>query len=210
MIKRFTFLLYLFLSISLTAQDSGKWSISPALIGGIFPSYPYSLKEYNPLLIPYLPVQYGNFYGEVRYNYDRNGTWGLYGGTSRAFGAQTTHVVTPQIGVVLGDYQGISVQFYYSLIHPKVEFNLTNNYVKVFNHHPNYYFNWSDLQFPIATVWRAGLSTQIFLDKKVKTYDLGPMMAFRNKGWYAMLTYFNPWAQNKDYWFFAIQKSIHF
>lgn len=69
--------LCVFLNLKLNAQDS-SFVINPALIGAVFPNFDYSLKTYNPLLIPYIPFSKGNFYGEVRYNYDRNGTWYRY------------------------------------------------------------------------------------------------------------------------------------
>lgn len=196
------------LSLSLQAQDVQKWTISPALIGGVFPHLPYNLKDYNPLLIPYLPFNKGLFYGEIRYNYDRNGTFGVYGGISKVTGNRTIQIFTPQLGILLGDYQALSIQFYYNLVHPRIEFNLTNNYAKVFNNRPDYYFNWSDIQFPIRKIWRAGASTQIFIDKNLQTYDFGPMIGYRDKGWYIMVTAFNPWSSKTNYWFFAIQKTL--
>ena len=78
------------------AQDS-TWTIYPALIGGIFPNYPYDLKEYNPLLIPFIPFTKSNFYGEIRYNYDRNATLGLYGGRSLTTGRKALHIFTSQL-----------------------------------------------------------------------------------------------------------------
>jgi len=202
-------LFLLFISHTLPGQDTSRWSITPTLIGGIFPQYEYDLKEYNPLLIPYIPFSKGGFYGELRYNYDRNGTLGIYGGRSWSYGKNAVQLLTPQAGILVGDYRGISFQLYYSVIHRAIEFNFTNQYSWIFNNRPDFYFNWSDLQFPVLKVWRIGLSTQIFADNTIRTYDLGPMAGFRKNSWYAMVTLFNPWKWDKHFLFFAIQKQIY-
>ena len=187
------------------AQDSTHWIFSPALIGGIFPQFDYNLKEYNPLLIPYLPISKGDFYGEVRYNYDRNATLGLYGGKSFVRGMKATHILTPQLGALIGDYKGLSLQFYYNLIHPKVEFNLTNNYAFVFNERPDFYFNWTDIQFPVFKRFRAGATVQIFADEIIQTCDPGVLIGYKTEKLYLMLSSFNSWNADKHYLFFAVQ-----
>lgn len=203
------FFLFLFTIQIGKTQDTSEWIFSPALIGGIFPQYKYELKNYNPLLIPYLPFSKGDFYGELRYNYDRNGTFGIYAGKSFVTGKNATHIITPQLGAIIGDYKGISLQFYYNLIHPKLEFNLTNNYAYVFNDRPNYYFNWTDVQFPILEKLRAGATIQIFADDKIQTYDPGVLIGYRTEKFYAMLSSFNFWDSDKHYIFFAIQFIIN-
>ncbi len=200
-------LLVCFLSLSLRGQEA-SWTIYPALIGGIFPNYPYDLKEYNPLLIPYIPFTKGNFYGELRYNYDRNGTFGLYLGRSFVIGKKATHIFTPQLGALTGDYQGGSFQFYYNLIHPKVEFNLTNQYSLIFNKKPNFYFNWSDLQFPVFKTFRAGATLQIFWDDHIRLVDPGILIAYRKDKLYLMISSFNPWKAEKHFLFFAVQYKV--
>lgn len=196
MISHFTF--------SAKGQDS-SWVIQPALIGGIFPNFDYDLKEYNPLLIPYIPFSKGNFYGEVRYNYDRNGTLGVYGGRSFLIEKKALHIFTPQLGLLAGDYIGTSVQFYYNLIHPAVEFNLTNQYSVIFNDRPSFYFNWSDLQFPVFEKFRAGATLQVFWDEEIRLIDPGILIGYRTDKFYAMLSSFNPWDAEKHFLFFAVQ-----
>ena len=197
-------IIFCLVSLSIKGQDS-SWVVYPALIGGIFPNYEYDLKQYNPLLIPYIPFSKGNFYGEVRYNYDRNGTLGIYGGRSFKTGKKASHILTPQLGVLAGDYVGGSFQFYYNLIHPKVEFNLTNQYSVILNDRPSFYFNWSDLQFPILKTFRAGATLQIFWDDTIRLVDPGILIGYRTDNFYAMLSSFNPWDAKKHFLFFAVQ-----
>ena len=199
--------LCVFLNLKLNAQDS-SFVINPALIGAVSPNFVYSLKTYNPLLIPYIPFSKGNFYGEVRYNYDRNGTLGLYGGRNFMVGKTGLNIFTPQIGILLGDYQGASFQFYYNLIHPKVEFNLTNQYSVILNDRPNFYFNWSDIQFPIFNKFRAGATVQIFWDNTIRMIDPGILIGYRTDKLYLMLSSFNPWDKEKHFIFFAVQYKI--
>ncbi len=206
--KYILFVILIHFSVSSQCQESNRWTIMPALIGGVFPNFEYDLKNYNPLLIPYLPFSKGSFYGELRYNYDRNGTFGIYGGKSWSLGENTIHLITPQLGALFGDYKGVSLQFYYNLISPHVEFNLTNNYALITNNRPNFYFNWTDIQFPVWKKGRIGASTQIFVDSTIQTYDFGPMIGYRNEKWYFMLTSFNPWHPEKHYLFFAIQRTL--
>lgn len=197
------------------SQDS-TIHLSPILLGAWFTASPtdwssdYLLPSTNPLMILDVPMVIGNFYGELRLNYDRNNTWGFYTGRIFSREGRALHIVTPQVGVILGDYMGIAPQLYYNVVHPYFEFNLTNHYAFTWNDRPDFYFNWTDLQIPMFKKFRIGPTVQIFHDANLTTVDPGILIGIRTPGWYAMIATFNPHDATKHFLFFVIQKNISF
>jgi hypothetical protein len=209
--------LFLLLCIScniLSAQDSSKTiTIYPTVIGAYAPSLPTDIKAGNPLLIVGSALTYKTLYAEVRVNYDQLNTLGAYVGKMYLIEKpKLTHLFTPQLGVLIGDYRGGSFQFYYQAYHQAFEISFLNQYSVSVAKQPSFYFNWSSIDFNLVKHCSLGVSTQIYSETNTgyKSLDLGLETAFKKNNTTIQLYWFNFFAPNSSFISLFVQQKIIF
>jgi hypothetical protein len=197
---------FILLAFTSTAQDL---TLYPAILPGVYTANELNLKDNNPLIIGMMPVTKGNFYGEIRYNYDYNNTLAIYGGRSFKFGKEGNHIVTPQLGLLFGEFSGASFQLYYQINHERFEVNYQNQYS--FNqdlYSKRFYYNWSDVQLKIKKYWRLGASIQIYDGYGQNYTDGGLLVGYKTPSYFLVLFDFNIHRLSNHYFFLGFQYVI--
>ena len=185
--KHFIFTFSLFITIVKGySQDTTGLILYPTFISSYSPSLHLNMANNNPYLIGGTIISYKKFYGEVRYNYEQLNTFGIYGGRSFIISKpKMEHVFTPQLGVMLGDYNGGSFQFYY---------------------------NWSGIDFTIYKKFRLGVSGQYYSDVQTdnKRLDGGISAAIKANKTTIQLYWFNFYDLSNQFFSVFLQHKISF
>lgn len=193
--KRFIFTLFLFITIVKGySQDTTGLTLYPTFISSYSPSQQLNIANYNPYLIGGTIISYKKVYGEVRYNYEQLNTFGIYGGRSFIISKpKMEHVFTPQLGVMLGDYNGGSFQFYYLGYHKNFDISFLNQYSVPISGQSQFYYNWSGIDFTVYKKFRLGVSGQYYSDVQTdyKTLDGGISAAIKANKTTIQLYWFN-------------------
>ena len=198
-----------FFSFSLFGQGSAL-NFNPTLITGLYTYRPVDTKESNPLLIPDITIDKNKFYTELRYNYDYINTSAVYVGKIISLSKKPEQTLIPQIGWLNGDYKGVSLQFYYQFIGPEFEINFQNQYGIAFNKIPDFYFNWSDMQFPITKKIKLGNSIQIRSDNALTTLDFGLFLVYTPEKWTLAFYSFDFYNLARRFFVLEIQRALSF
>lgn len=194
-------------------QDTTKLNLFPTVIASYSPQQAFSIKNNNPYLIAGSVISYGKLYGEVRYNYEQQNTLGIYGGRSFVITKPNMeHVFTPQLGVMLGDYTGGSLQFYYLGYHKNFDISFLNQYSVPMSGQSQFYYNWSGIDFTVYKKIRLGVSGQYYSDTQnsYKTLDGGISVAFKNDSRTIQLYWFNIYDLNNQFFSLFLQQKISF
>jgi len=193
--KHFIFTLVLFIAINKGySQDTTGLALYPTFISSYSPSQQLDMENNNPYLIGGTIISYKKFYGEVRYNYEQLNTFGVYGGRSFIISKpKMEHVFTPQLGVMLGDYNGGSFQFYYLGYHKNFDISFLNQYSVPISGQSQFYYNWSGIDFTVYKKFRLGVSGQYYSDVQTdyKTLDGGISAAIKSDKTTIQLYWFN-------------------
>ena len=88
----------------------------------------------------------GPLHLEARYNYEALDTGSLFAGWTFAGGDKLTYELTPMLGAVFGDTQGIAPGFEAGLAYGVADFYIEAEYLYDFdNHEDSYTYAWSEL-----------------------------------------------------------------
>lgn len=211
-IKRFIFFNVILL-VNLTncfCQDTTDIFITPTFIATYLPKQPFSLASNNPYLIGGTVINYKKVYGELRYNYDQLNTFGIYAGKSFAITKpKMEHLFIPQLGALVGDYKGASLQFYYLGYHKRFEISLLNQYSVPLSGQSQFYYNWSGIDFTIYKAFKLGASGQYYSDVQINNNNLnaGLSAAIKTYTTTFQLYWFNFYdLQNQSFSIFIQQK----
>jgi hypothetical protein len=162
-------------------------------------------------LVPMIPIVVGDYYGEVRYNYDFEYTVGAYAGKTYRPLQNKKHNITPQVGLLAGKVNGASIQVYYSYETSKVSLSFQNQYSMPFKTNEDvcpYYYNWSSLGYNFSRKVTAGLSAQLYLSDITNYVDGGWYISFRHKSISMFLFDFNAYQSDKHFIALGIQKTL--
>ena len=196
----------------LAAQDTvSKITLYPTIICSYAPALTKSVKNGNPLFIAGTAITYKTFYAELRVNYDQLNTLGAYAGKLYLLEKpKITHVFTPQLGILVGNYKGVSAQFYYQAYHKLFDFNFLNQYSISSAKQANFYFNWSSLDFKVWNNKFLGASTQVYneFNSASQFIQLGIDAAYKNKNTTIQLYCFNFFSLPNLYFSLFIQQRI--
>jgi hypothetical protein len=103
----------------------------------------------------------GSLHLEARYNYEALDTGSLFAGWTFAGGDTLTYELTPMLGAVFGETQGIAPGFEASLAYGIADFYIEAEYLYDFdNHEDSYTYAWSELGFSPLEWLRFGLVGQ--------------------------------------------------
>jgi len=103
----------------------------------------------------------GALHLEARYNYEALDTGSLFAGWTFAGGDKLTYELTPMLGAVFGETQGIAPGFEASLAYDIADFYIEAEYLYDFdNHEDSYTYAWSELGVTPLEWLRFGLVGQ--------------------------------------------------
>lgn len=152
--------------LACAAPDSGE-AASPAspanAPGWAFSAtgYYYSPPDEDNFLLVIATADRGSLHLEARHNYEALDTSSLFAGWTFAGGDALTYELTPMLGAVFGDTQGIAPGFEASLAYGSTDFYTEAEYLYDFdNHEDSYTYAWSELGFSPLEWLRFGLVGQ--------------------------------------------------
>lgn len=152
-------LLVLALAFPAYAQDAasgggGGWSFSAA-------AYAYFVPDSEDFVVPVATADHGILHLEARYQYEALDSGSVWAGASFSGGKALEWEVTPIVGLVFGDLDGIAPGYKGSLRWKSLELYSEGEYVFDFSgSEGNFFYNWSELTVSPADWVRLGLVTQ--------------------------------------------------
>ena len=109
----------------------------------------------------------GGLHLEARYNYEAQKAGSLWLGRNFSFGEKLVLAVTPMVGGVFGDLNGIAPGYNLSLSYWKVELSSQSEYVfDLEDRSGNFFYTWSELTYSPVDWFRTGLVVQ-----RTKAYE---------------------------------------
>lgn len=195
------------------SQDTTGLILYPTFISSYLPAQPLHMKDNNPYLIGGTIISYKKIYAELRYNYEQYNTLGIYGGRSFVISKpKMQHVFTPQLGIMLGDYDGGSFQFYYLGYHKAFDISFLNQYSVPVSGQSQFYYNWSGIDFTVYKAFRLGVSGQYYSDVQTNfnTLDAGFYAAIKTNKTTIQLYWFNGYDSASQSLSLFLQQKISF
>ena len=130
-------------------------------------AYTYLLPDDSNYVNPNFTADRGWLHLEARYNYEAQKAGSLWVGRNFSFGEKLVLAVTPMVGGVFGDLNGIAPGYNLSLSYWKVELSSQNEYVFDLEHRSgNFFYTWSELTYSPVEWFRTGLVVQ-----RTKAYE---------------------------------------
>jgi hypothetical protein len=123
--------------------------------------YTYFVPDDNDVVSPTFTADRGWQHFEVRYNYESVDTFSAWLGGTFSLGKDLTLEMTPMLGVVFGNTNGVAPGYKATLGWRQFEFYSEGEYVFDADHHSdNFFYNWSELSFAPVEAFRFGIVTQ--------------------------------------------------
>lgn len=98
---------------------------------------------------------------EARYNYEDNNTTSFFAGWRLEGGNKIEYTVTPMLGVVFGNLDGIAPGAELEIAWKKLDFYSETEYViDLSGHENNFLYTWGELAYNPTTSFRAGITFQ--------------------------------------------------
>jgi hypothetical protein len=137
-----------------TATSPPAWTVDASV-------YTYFLPEEGNYAQPTIATDRGWFHLEARVNYEDLNTGSMWLGYNFSGGETLEWALTPLLGGVFGQTDGVAPGYEGSLSWRQLEFYSEGEYV--FDAHDsadNFFYNWSELTFAPAEWFRVGLVTE--------------------------------------------------
>ena len=130
-------------------------------------AYTYLVPDSENYVNPNFTADRGWLHLEARYNYEAQKAGSLWVGRNFSFGDKLALEVTPMVGGVFGDLNGIAPGYNLSLSYWKVELSSQSEYVfDLEDRSGNFFYTWSELTVSPVDWFRAGLVVQ-----RTKAYE---------------------------------------
>ena len=124
-------------------------------------AYTYLLPDDTNFVNPNFTADRSWLHLEARYNYEAQKAGSLWVGRNFSFGDKLAFEITPMIGGVFGDLNGIAPGYNLSLSYWKVELSSQSEYVfDLENRSGNFFYTWSELTVSPVDWFRTGLVVQ--------------------------------------------------
>jgi hypothetical protein len=124
-------------------------------------AYTYLVPESQNYVNPNFTADRGWLHLEARYNYESLKAGSLWVGRNFQVGDKLALGVTPMVGAVFGDLNGIAPGYNLSLSYWKVEFSSQTEYVfDLQDRSGNFSYTWSELTYSPVDWFRTGLVIQ--------------------------------------------------
>lgn len=170
-----------------SAAKANPWAFAASL-------YAYFPGEDTNFLMPVLGADHGWLHLEGRYNYEDRDTGSLWAGYNFGGGNELTWTLTPMIGGVFGNLDGVAAGYKGSLGWGRFELYSEGEYfIDHGDESENFFYNWSELSYTAFEGVRFGVVTQ-----RTQAYqsdrDLqrGLLAGYSTERWNATLYVFNP------------------
>jgi hypothetical protein len=124
-------------------------------------AYTYLVPDSEDYVNPNFTADRGWLHLEARYNYEAQKAGSLWIGRNFQFGDKLAVELTPMVGGVFGDLNGIAPGYNFSLSYRKVELSSQSEYVfDAEGRSGNFFYTWSELTYSPVEWFRAGLVVQ--------------------------------------------------
>jgi hypothetical protein len=141
-------------ALAQTAAGSSPWSFSVAAFG-------YFVPDDANFVLPVVTADRGALHLEARYNYEAPDTGSAWLGWTFGGGGEVEWEITPILGIVVGDLEGVAPGYEGSLAWRALELYSEGEYVfDKAGAEGNFLYNWSELTLAVTERWRVGLVTQ--------------------------------------------------
>ena len=154
----------------------------------------YFLPVQSNFAQPLVTADRGRLHLEARYNYEDRNTGSVWAGVNVSGGRTVEWEITPMVGGVAGDTDGVAPGYRGSLTWRWFEFSSEGEYVfNAAGREDHYFYHWSELAWAPADWFRFGLATQ-----RTRAYETsrdiqrGVLIGGAYKGLTATLYVFNP------------------
>lgn len=205
-LKKVFLFLCLFSAIQSFAQTHST-IISP---GVFYTRYGKTAVGYTNAIIPYISVAAGNYYTELRYNYDYDHTLGVYAGKTYYLDKDSSQSLIPQVGWLSGDINAGSVQAYYTLETKRLSIEFDNQFSCRFSNQKNIYYNWCSAGYNFSSLFCTGIATQLYVGPGGNFNDNGLFVAFSKAGYLFTVYDFDAYDMRRHYVAVELLKDIRF
>ena len=136
------------------AAGADAWSFSAS-------AFAYFVPGDDNFVLPIVTADRGSLHLEARYNYEATDTGSAWLGWTFGGGSALEWEVTPILGIVIGDLEGVAPGYEGSLSWRMLELYSEGEYVfDKAGADGNYFYNWSELTVAPSEWFRFGLVTQ--------------------------------------------------
>lgn len=134
--------------------DRRAWSFSAY-------AYYYFVPDDSNILVPVVTADRGRLHLEARYNYEDRDTGSAWIGYNLRFGKNLTWDITPMVGAVFGDTNGVAPGYKSTLRWWKLELYSEGEYVvDTRDSSDSFFYTWSEFTMMPADWFRFGLVVQ--------------------------------------------------
>ena len=135
-------------------DESSQWSFSASVSG-------YAIPDDSDYMSPLLSADRGWLHLEARYNYESLDTASVWLGYNLSFGEKWVLDLTPMVGGVFGDSNGIAPGWRLSISRGAFEFTTEAEYFfDSESSEDNFFYAWSELTWSFTDSFWAGLALQ--------------------------------------------------
>lgn len=150
----------------------------------------FKVRDGKVTTIPWFTFTNKSVFVDARYNFDQGRSAGVFVGKSFNF---EDFSITPAIGGIFGDYNGLSPEVYTSWKVKKLSFFCLNQYsVGTWDSKgTNFFYHWLDIMYPVKKdFFFVGFDEQVYKESKLDPeMDLGPVVKMQRKGFYVKVWY---------------------
>jgi len=144
------------------AEPLPEWTFAGSVDGWFVP-------EEEFLVVAIVRADRGNLHLETRYNDEERGTGSLWAGWTFSFGEKVTLDLTPMLGALAGDLDGVAPGVELDFNWKRLSFYFEGAYIHdLDDSHESFVYGWSELSFAITDWLDAGLVGQ-----RTRLYDNG-------------------------------------
>jgi hypothetical protein len=141
-------------AVAQTPPADPTWSFSAS-------AYTYFLPEEENYAVPVVTADHDGLHLEARYNYEDRGTASVWAGYSLNCGATVAFELTPMLGVVFGDTDGLAPGYRASLTWRQLDVYTEGEYLfDSGDSADDFFYSWSEFAWVPAESWRLGLVVQ--------------------------------------------------
>jgi hypothetical protein len=136
------------------AEDDKSWSFSASV-------YTFIVGEDDDYLSPIITADHGRLHLEARYNYEDIDTASAFIGCNFEFGDELSLELTPKIGIVGGESEGIAPGYHFTVSYKRFELYSEGEYL--FNTEESsdsFFYAWTELSYSPVDWFRVGLALQ--------------------------------------------------
>lgn len=151
---RVVFVALMLAAVSANAAEEEEWEFSVS-------TYAYLIPDDRDFLQPTITADHGLIHLEARYNYENLDTGSFWMGYNFSGGDKLAWEITPMVGCVFQDTDGVAPGYKGSLSWWKLEFYSEGQYLfDSRDSEDSFFYNWSELTLAPVEWFRFGMITQ--------------------------------------------------